>query len=124
MCAKCRVVAAAALLMLAACVELDWSLLEGRWILDQITLIDSSPGAGLASTVISGVVRGHGIEFRQGRMFIPANDTLRFDYQLRRDSLHIRSGPAVIVQFRIRTLTQEHLELETVGVRLLFRRND
>lgn len=124
MCAKCTYVLAACLVVLAACLRLDPALLEGRWSLDEVTPADSSAVAGIASAVVSAVLNAYVIEFRNGRLLVPiASDTLRFDYQLTFDTLQVRRGPATVAQFRIRTLTEQQLQLQTEAAIITFVRN-
>ncbi len=126
MCAKrCAVVALSALLLLSACMSYNPALLEGQWRLDEITPTDTSAVAGIVTSLASAFARGSTIEFRHGQAFIPitGSDTVRLDYRLQRDSLQLRSGEAIVARFRITTLTERLLRLETDDVVLAFIRN-
>lgn len=122
---RCTVVVLSALLLLSACMNYNPALIEGQWTLDEITPLDTNASTGIATSLASAFARGITIEFRQGQAFIPISNsyTVRLDYRLQRDSLYLRSGEAMVARFRIATLTDRLLRLETDSVVLAFIRN-
>lgn len=111
-------------LLAAGCWHYDPALLEGRWQLNEILPADSSGIAALVLGIGSAVLRGTIVEFHDGHMLIPlANrDTVRFDYRLRRDTVELRRGAAIVAHLHVNRLTHTELRLSQRPVLFVFYR--
>lgn len=126
MCAnkRLRAIAGAVLLATAGCWQVDPASLEGRWHLDEVLPADSSSIAALMFGIGTAVLHGTTVEFREGRISIPLTDrdTVRFDYRLRRDTLELRRGAAIVTRLHVNSLTHTKLRLSLRRVLFVFYR--